>query len=861
MTPLMQQYKAVKADHQDKLLLFRMGDFYELFYEDAQRAADLLNITLTHRGGTTDAPIPMAGVPFRAVEQYLAKLVKLGESAVICEQIGEPDGKGLIERRVTRIITPGTLTEPDLLPQAERTLLVTLVQDSSDTLGYAWLDVARGNLRAGFCPVAGCADLLARLRPAELLLTEDSALQAEATCAVKPLPRWHFHAQDAVRFLKQHFQVHDVSVFGVGAPSTAATAAAALLRYAQEAHQQPLTHITTLTCEQDDEFISMTAATRASLELTQTLSGENAPTLLSLLDCCKTRMGTRRLADLLHQPPRDKQAIAASHDAIAALLAQHQVQTLRTALTPVRDMERLATRVGLRTATPRELTQLLHTYRALPQIATALEAAGSTALHAAAQTCRPPALVEDLLGSALCAEPAANLREGGVIADNYHQELDELRRLKSGASEDMQAIEAQEREVSQIAALRVQYNKVHGFFIEIPRSLAGKAPAHWQRRQTLKNSERYLTPQLKTLEEKVLSAAARANALERRLYEALLNALQPHLDEMKAIAEALTTADVLACFAHHAESENWQRPTFSEAPLLQITAGWHPVVSAQVRHFVANDLHLHTERRLLVVTGPNMGGKSTFLRQAAVIVILAHCGAYVPAQAATIGNIDRIFTRIGAADDLAGGRSTFMVEMMEAAQILNNASANSLVLLDEIGRGTATYDGLALAWAIAERLLTHNRALTLFATHYFELTSLAADHQEASNCHVSAREHEGEVIFLHTVAPGAASRSYGVQVAKLAGAPAPVLERAWQLLQRFEEGSKGESTLPLFAATPPATTDTAADLPPPAAADTALSARLHALTPDTLSPREALNVLYELKALAGEPPSHKRRPQ
>ena len=855
VTPLMQQYLSVKADYQDMLLLFRMGDFYELFFEDARRAADLLNITLTHRGQMNGERILMAGIPFHALEQYLARLIRLGEAAVICEQIGEMDGKGLMKRQVTRIITPGTITEPDLLPDKERTLLAAFFPAGDDAIGYAWLDVARGTFCAGSCRREQYADVIARLRPAELLFSEHAPLNAATVAAVKLLPAWRFDAESGERFLTRHFNCRDVAAFGLTGKPACIAAAAALLRYAEDAHKQPLTHVNRLAFEDDSAFIGMTAATRASLELTRTLTGEKSPTLLSLLDHCQTRMGSRRLAELLHQPPRCRHDISRTHDAIATLNAGHHTAAVQTALTAVADIDRLAARVSTRSAGPRELVQIRQTYQALPAITTALRATADPLLTGAADTCCPDGAVENLLTETIRSEPAATLRDGNIIADGYSSELDELRRLKNGAEEHLEAIAERERRDSGISTLRVHYNKIHGFYLEIARSLAQQAPAHWQRRQTLKNAERYITPELKQLEEKVLAANSRANTLERRLYETLLETLQPHIAEMKAIAEALTQIDTVTCFAALAAQHGWQRPVFSDEACLHIEEGRHPVVEAQVKHFVANRLELTEAQRLLIVTGPNMGGKSTYLRQAAIIVILAHCGSYVPAKSAVIGDISRIFTRIGAVDDLAGGRSTFMVEMTETAEILHQADTHSLVLLDEIGRGTSTYDGLALAWAISETLLSNNRALTLFATHYFELTALARQQTAADNCHVSAREHNGSVIFLHTVEPGAASRSYGVEVARLAGVPATVLERAWQKLQQLETTARQDSgsppaTLPLF--TPPAG-DNLADSDSVSETAGRLLQRLASIQPDTLSPRDALTALYELKGLAETP--------
>ena len=845
-TPLMQQYLQAKADYPDMLLFFRMGDFYEMFYHDAERAAELLNITLTARGAANGEPIPMAGVPYHAAEQYLTRLIKLGESVVICEQIGEPDGKGLMQRRVTRIVTPGTVTEPGLLAEKESRLLFAL-SPAGKTVGYAWLDVSRGVCRAGECAVANLADVLARLTPAELLLPENTPPPPTINGVVKFLPEWRY--ADAQRFLQELFEVGSVDGFGLRDKPRATAAAAALLRYAQDAHKQTLPHLSGIACERADDFIGMTAATRNSLELTRTFGGERAPTLLSLLDDCKTPMGSRHLAELLHHPPRARGVAAARHDAVAAILTTKTTAALQTALKPVGDLERLATRIALQSATPRELAGVRAAYQALPAIVAALETVNTPLLATLADDCRQDGMVEDLLTQAIREEPAAVLREGGVIAAGYSQELDELRELQTLAGVNLEEITERERAASGIPNLRVNFNKVHGFYIEISRSMASRAPQEWRRRQTLKNAERYITPELKRLEEKVLSANERAAALERRLYDDVLTSLQPQVANMQQAAAALAQADVLTCFAVHADRRNWCRPEFSNEALLDIEGGRHPVVEEQVSHFVANDLNLNQETRLLIVTGPNMGGKSTYLRQTALLIILAHCGSYVPARRAVIGDIDRIFTRIGAADDLAGGRSTFMVEMTEVAEILHNATANSVVLLDEIGRGTATFDGLALAWATTEALLQKNGALGLFATHYFELTQLPQQLPAAANRHVAAREHADDIVFLHAVADGAANRSYGVQVARLAGVPQAVVQRARLLLEEFERRSGG-GELPLFSpsasASPPPPTTAKPPLP------SLLERRLRDINPDDLSPREALAALYEIKKLATE---------
>ena len=843
-TPLMQQYLGIKADYPDMLLLFRMGDFYEMFYDDALRAAELLNITLTQRGASNGKPIPMAGVPFHAVDQYLNKLVTLGEAAVICEQVGEPSNKGLMERKVTRIITPGTITEPGLLPERETRLLCALAIDAGN-IGYAWLDISRGACRTGIVAHAELNNLLARLRPAEVLHAENAPLPTDINVPLKPLPPWRFSEEEAMRQLERQFQTQNIAGFGLQGKILALAALAALLYYAHETHRKTLAHINNIGWESDSDFIGMNAATRASLEISRTLSGDKTPTLLSTLNNCKTAMGARRLEELLHHPPRNREQTDAALDAIGALLKADNIAALQTALAAVADVERLNTRLLMRTITPRELIGLRSTERALPAILSALADIPDPTITELAVNCQTSGAINDLLSQALRDNPAATLREGGVIADGYAPELDELKRLQNGAEDQLESISKREKAKSGISNLRVNYNKVHGFYIEIARSLSNKAPDDWQRRQTLKNAERYITPELKRLEEKVLAANERANALERTLYDDILSALQPEIGNLNALAKALTQIDIFACFAALAKRHNWRRPQFTDTAHLSISAGRHPVVEMQVEHFVANDLELSKESRFAVVTGPNMGGKSTYLRQTALIVILAYCGSYVPADNAVIGDIRRIFTRIGAADDLAGGRSTFMVEMTEVAEILHNTDSTSLVLLDEIGRGTATYDGLALAWATTETLLDTSGALGLFATHYFELTGLAANHPQARNLHVSAQEHQGGVIFLHRVEEGAANRSYGIQVAKLAGVPEKTLRRARQLLEKLENA---DDTMPLFSpATPPQQPQETVT-----ASEPILTKRLQSIAPDTQSPQAALNLLYELHQIANE---------
>ena len=843
-TPLMRQYLSVKAEYPDMLVFFRMGDFYEMFFSDAERAADLLNITLTSRGAANGEPIPMSGVPYHSAEQYLSRLLKMGESVVICEQIGDPaTSKGLLERKVTRIITPGTVTDPVLLPEKESRLLMSIWLVGKD-IAYAWLDLSRGIFRVGECPLAELSNLLLRLAPAEVLLSENTRPPVPMrSAAVKHLPAWRFTIGDATRRLQKHFGVADLGGFGLTSNGLT-TAAGALLYYAQEALRHPLSHLRGISVESDAAVLGMSAATRAGLELTQTLSGKKSPTLLSLLDRCQTTMGSRAMRELLHEPPLDRGLATARQEAIADLIAGERTQPLRDALKPVADLQRLSSRLSLHAALPRELVAILATYRALPTIRRHLSQAEAPLLKRLATACQADGQVEGLLAAALLEEPATTLRNGGVIADGYSKDLDELRGLQNGARAHIESISEREKAESKIANLRVDFNKVHGFYIEIPRSASASAPAGWTRRQTLKGAERYITPELKKLEEQVFSANERANSLERQLYDGLLGSLEHLADAMMDIAAALIEVDLIVCLATHAGEKNWTRPEFSERAEIDIRGGRHPVVEPQVEHFVANDLSLNGDTRLSIITGPNMGGKSTYLRQTAVITLLASCGSFVPAESARIGRIRNIFTRIGAADDLAAGRSTFMVEMIEVAEILHHAGENDLVLLDEIGRGTATYDGLSLAWATVESLLETNRSLTLFATHYFEMTALAEEHKAAGNHHVSAREHGEDIVFMHRVEAGAASRSYGIQVAKLAGVPADVVRRSRELLGQFER-REDAAALPLFTPAPSS--------PSPSPVDTAVQRRLRGLSVDALSPKEALDILYELKQLSESP--------
>ncbi|MEW6514836.1 MAG: DNA mismatch repair protein MutS [Pseudomonadota bacterium] len=846
-TPMMQQYMRLKAAHPDVLLFYRMGDFYELFYTDAERAARLLDITLTKRGQSAGQPIPMAGVPYHAVEQYLARLVKLGESVAICEQIGDPaTSKGPVERQVVRIVTPGTLTDAALLDDRSDSLLLAMSQERQ-RIGLAWLNLASGDLRLLETTASALTAQLTRLKPAEILLGETASLslpeQKSALANVRRRPDWHFDTASATQLLTAQFGTRDLAAFIPDAEEASLSlgAAGALLRYAQATQLQALTHVTGLTLERESQWLRLDAATRRNLELTETLRGEPSPTLLSLLDTCATAAGTRWLRHCLHHPLTDRSIAAARQGAIAALLDDGPLAALITHLRGSADVERIGSRIALKSARPRELAALRETLRQLPEIA-GLLASCTGLLQALRDDLAIPANCLDRLERTMAIDPPALLRDGGAIATGFDAELDELRAIQSNCGAFLIELEAREKERTAIPSLKVEYNKVHGFYIEVTHAHADKVPDDYRRRQTLKNAERYITPELKAFEDKALSANERALALEKHLYDELLDALTAHIVELQRIARALAQLDGLCAFATAAQRYDYCRPTFVEHPCIEIRAGRHPVVERQVDSFIANDLDLSPKRRMLIVTGPNMGGKSTYMRQTALIVLLAHCGSFVPASVCRLGPVDAIHTRIGASDDLASGRSTFMVEMTEAAAILHGATDKSLVLMDEIGRGTSTFDGLALAFAIARHLVEKTRAWTLFATHYFELTQLATDHAECANVHLGAVEHGKTVVFMHAVEPGPASQSYGLHVAALAGIPPAVLREAQRRLVELENRAIAAQPQPdLFGAVAPTPTF-AAPLHPAVEA-------LQALDPDTLSPREALDRLYALKRL------------
>ena len=848
-TPMMQQYLRVKAEHPDRLVFYRMGDFYELFYDDAKRAARLLDITLTSRGASAGAPIPMAGVPYHAIDQHLQRLVRAGESAVIVEQFGDPaTSKGPVERRVSRIVTPGTLVDANLLDARASCVLAACVV-AGKRAGIAWLDLAAGRIAMSDVPAAELAVALERIEPSELLVPEGATLPALARVAppVRQRAPWLFDAAAGAKALAKHLGTQDLAAFDAEDAPVAVGAAGALIAYATETQQASLAHVTTLRVERPGTHVALDAATRRNLEITRTLAGEPQPTLLSMLDACVTAAGSRLLREWLLSPLRDLAAASARHDAVQAFVERPSLrERLRETLGPIADVERIASRIALATVRPRELAALRDTLLALPGLRGVVAGAPARLLDAAGAALDVDGLWAGLLSRTLAPEPSAQVRDGGVIAQGHDGELDELRAIDRDCGAFLADLERRERERAGIPGLKVEYNRVHGFYIEVTHAQAAKVPDDYRRRQTLKNAERYITPELKAFEDKALSARERALVRERELFERLVAGLADAVPALQRAAGALAALDLLATLADRAFALGLVRPSFTGENRIEIRGGRHPVVERQVETFIANDVVLGPERRLLVVTGPNMGGKSTYMRQTAVIALLACCGSFVPAASATIGPIDAIFTRIGASDDLAGGRSTFMVEMTEAASILHHATPRSLVLVDEIGRGTSTYDGLALAWAIAHRLARTNGALTLFATHYFELTALASEIPGCANVHFDAVETPREgIVFMHAVAEGPASRSYGLAVAKLAGVPADTVKQARSYLARLDAFARADDGQhDLFGAR-----GTAAEEPEDAHAR-ALAERVAKMDPDAMSPREALEALYELRRLA-----------
>ena len=859
-TPMMQQYLQLKAQHPDILLFYRMGDFYELFYDDAKRAAVLLDISLTKRGASAGEPIPMAGVPYHAVEGYLAKLVALGESVAICEQIGDPAAaKGPVERKVVRIVTPGTVSDEALLPERQDNL-VAAIYEQKGVFALATLDMTSGRFLMTELPTKEAVSAeLQRLMPAEILYPEDFA-HAQILNNYKGLrrrPVWEFELVTAKTLLNRQFGTQSLEGFGVEQAEVGLCAAGCVLHYAQETQRTALPHVQSIQLQQNSETVLLDAATRRNLELTQNLAGGTEATLAAVLDKCVTPMGSRLLKRWIHQPIRDLNKLQKRQDIIKTLQESGLIESLQPCLQQVGDMERILARVALRSARPRDLTRLRTALAQIPILVNYAQNQTACLVQTMAQLADFSEL-QSLLERAIIDNPPQLIRDGGVIAEGYHAELDEWRQLSAGATQYLEQLEIRERESTGIDTLKIGFNAVHGYYIQISQGQAHKAPIHYVRRQTLKNAERYIIPELKTYEDKVLKAKGASLALEKQLYDALFDAIMPHLAELQLAAMVLAELDVLTNLAERAQTLNYVRPTFSPQRGVQIKGGRHPVVEQMITDpFIANPVYLNAQRHLLIVTGPNMGGKSTYMRQIALICLMAYIGSFVPAESAEIGMLDRIFTRIGASDDLASGRSTFMVEMTEMANILHQATSQSLVLIDEIGRGTSTYDGLSLAWACAEWLAKKTQSLTLFATHYFELTSLPSQLKGVANVHLDAREHNDTIVFMHSVQEGAASKSYGLAVAALAGVPKPVITMAKQRLAHLEELSAQTRNVndspqaDLLFAEP--ISQNSAEISPLAEVklpeESPLEKALAEIEPDELAPRQALEALYQLKKI------------
>lgn len=846
-TPMMRQYLTIKAENPDMLLFFRMGDFYELFFEDAEKVTRLLGITLTHRGKSNGEPIKMCGVPYHAAEQYLAKLTKLGEAVAICEQVGAvpvkgSPNKGPVKRAVTRILTPGTLTDTALLDETRDSALLSICFGKG-LVGLARLNLASGAFVLSEIAIGHLAQEIERINPAEIVCADDVKHESieQNKAPKKHIATWQFDFETATNTLTKQLNTRDLNGFGCAELTVAVSAAGALLEYVKHTQRTALPHIISLAVEQTSKYIQLDAATRRNLEIDTTLRGEASPTLYSLLNTTKTAMGARLLRHWLHHPLRDRNLVAQRHNAVADIIQTDKQPVLHDLLRHVADIERITARVALKTARPRDLSALRESLNQLPTLQDALQGSQASLLETLIVSLEAVPDVIQLLVSAVKSEPSVLLREGGVIADGFDAELDELRALQTNHGDFLLQYETAEKERTGLTNLKVEYNSVHGFYIEISRAQAENAPTEYRRRQTLKNVERFITPELKTFEDKVLSANERALTREKALYAQVLDQLAPHIAALQTNAGAVASLDVLCCFAERAVSLDYVQPQFVQDGSLTIDAGRHPVVEGLTQPFVSNEVVLNPYRQLLLITGPNMGGKSTFMRQTALIVLLAYCGCYIPANAAKIGEIDRIFTRIGASDDLAGGRSTFMVEMTETANILHNATDKSLVLLDEIGRGTSTFDGLSLAWAVAKQLLDKNKSLTLFATHYFELTRIVDDYKQAANVHLDAAEHGKGIVFLHKVEEGAANQSYGIQVAQLAGIPKSVVTSAKRKLTQLENNQvqQSDSQPDMFSANAGSE-----EVPQhPAVSE------LEALQPDDLTPNQALALLYHLKEI------------
>ncbi|HRL92666.1 MAG TPA: DNA mismatch repair protein MutS [Pseudomonas sp.] len=845
-TPMMQQYWRLKNQHLDQLMFYRMGDFYEIFYEDAKKAAKLLDITLTARGQSAGQAIPMCGIPYHAAEGYLAKLVKLGESVVICEQVGDPaTSKGPVERQVVRIITPGTVSDEALLDERRDNLLAAVLGDER-LFGLAVLDITSGSFSV--LEIPGWENLLAeleRLNPVELLIPDDwpQGLPAEKRRGVRRRAPWDFERDSAFKSLCQQFATQDLKGFGCENLTLAIGAAGCLLAYAKDTQRTALPHLRSLRHERLDDTVILDGASRRNLELDVNLAGGRENTLQSVVDRCQTAMGSRLLSRWLNRPLRDRSVLEARQESIACLLERYRFENLQPQLKEIGDLERILARIGLRNARPRDLARLRDALAALPELQQAMTFLEAPHLGALAQSIRTYPELAELLARAIIDNPPAVIRDGGVLKTGYDAELDEMQSLSENAGQYLMDLEIREKARTGLANLKVGYNRVHGYFIELPSKQAESAPADYIRRQTLKGAERFITPELKEFEDKALSAKSRALAREKLLYDELLEHLIGHLADLQDSAAALAELDVLSNLGERALTLDLNRPRFTDEPCMRISQGRHPVVEQVLSTpFVANDLNLDDATRMLIITGPNMGGKSTYMRQTALIVLLAHIGSFVPAASCELSLVDRIFTRIGSSDDLAGGRSTFMVEMSETANILHNASDRSLVLMDEVGRGTSTFDGLSLAWSAAE-CLAGLRAYTLFATHYFELTVLPESEPLVANVHLNATEHNERIVFLHHVLPGPASQSYGLAVAQLAGVPTPVIARAREHLARLETTSLPHEVPRSEPGKPaaPLQNDLFATLPHP------ILEELAKINPDDMTPRRALELLYSWK--------------
>ncbi len=842
-TPMMQQYLKIKSQHPDILVFYRMGDFYELFFDDAKRAAKLLDITLTARGHSAGNPIPMAGVPFHSAEGYLAKLIKAGESVAICEQVGDPaTSKGPVAREVTRILTPGTVTDEALLDQKQDNLLLC-IHTQQNQFGIACINIASGRFTIQTLPsLTSLQAEITRLQPVEILVSEENPLQKTlpTTSTIKLRPVWDFELETAKQLLTEQFKTKDLDGFGVSDHPIALSAAGCLLQYINYTQRATLPHLQSIVIESHDDAIFMDAATRRNLELTVNLQGGQDYTLASILDHTTTPMGGRLIRRWITQPLTDHDKIRQRQALVTAILNSSHSDDIQQHLRGIADLERILSRVALRSARPRDLTNLRESLGTLPHLQSTISEINNQDIKQLNQQVNEYPKLYALLVKSITENPPVTIRDGGVIADGYDAELDELRQLSENSQQFLLDMEVREREKTGINTLKVGYNRVHGYYIEISKLQADKAPVEYVRRQTLKNAERFITPELKTFEDKILSSKSRALTREKSLYESILSALMEYLTPLQSSTEAIAQLDVLTNFAQRAERLNYALPTLTTTPGIEIINGRHPVIERVIDNaFVPNDTHMDTERKMLLITGPNMGGKSTYMRQTALITLMAHIGSYVPAEAATIGPIDRIFTRIGASDDLSSGRSTFMVEMTETANILNNATENSLVLMDEIGRGTSTFDGLSLAWACALHLAKQSKSFTLFATHYFELTHLPDDSKVIYNMHLDATEYQDQLVFLHKLKPGPANQSYGLQVAKLAGVPQTVIQLAKSKLHALENQS---------VSTQPMQSELLFE-PAPATADP-IREKLDNIDVDNLTPREALDILYQLKTVS-----------